>query len=175
MPSQNEKYLTIGICTLLGLMLLSIFLDKDHQVVKQKQAKQNNESLNRSLQDVAKKIEFQQMKAQLENQMTAPKLGENSTMSSESDRMSGITLATEDLGMKAVKDVQLDRRPSSPTAEDRIEQEIELKKFMSEYNKNLNKAYLKEFVENAREGGYHVVLNDQSEVIKVQKIRKSPR
>ena len=53
-----------------------------------------------------------------------------------------------------------------------IQNEIFNQQKWDEYSKNYREEYAKQFVENARRGGYKVILNDEFKVISVTPIRK---
>lgn len=192
MVSQNEKNLMFIIIALLVIVLIGIFSD---QTVLSRQfhvrdggrpkdprqgslTKENLKTINRSLQEVNKKRELEAMRVQIENQMTAQQLEASSLSSTEREQaISGgapapIDLVGEDRAVKVYQAAKSQNRryeiDSLPP--ERIDQTLELRRFVGEYDKKLNQAYMRTFLENAQRDGLVVQLNEAGEVMGVRKL-----
>ena len=86
-----------------------------------------------------------------------------------------LSLEQESHGESVVKDLHEVMRSSDDkykTPGDVIDQRLSRNQFLSDYDNKYENEYIRRFINNAREQGYQVELNDQLEVVD---IREAPR
>ena len=193
MPSKSEKNLIVIIITLLIIVLIGILSDRtglapqfhvrDSSTGDPRQGsltRDNLKTINRSLQEVNKKRELESLRVQIENQMTAHGLEASSLSSQEKEQaLSGSTTSPIDLvGEDRAKGAYIAANPNpnrydiQTLPSERIDQTLELRKFVGEYDRRLDQAYMRAFLENARRDGLDVEVNEVGEVIKVRRISR---
>ena len=64
-----------------------------------------------------------------------------------------------------------ERRYDTPlTPKERINSALEMRRWMKDYEEHQIQEYIREYVENAREQGYEVKINDKLEVVEIRRI-----
>ncbi len=140
---------------------------------------QLNQQISLSMQDTLKKQELKALAVELENHESIkklPRLGLQTDPSSvkNSNRSYGLDLRQD----RSTDEILEDLRPSGDSRqqqyrpEDLINSELANRVWKSEYDRDLQAAYIRQFVENAREAGLAVQLNSDLEVVSITRIEQ---
>jgi hypothetical protein len=131
-------------------------------------------AVNKHLLSTSEKIEFDRQKAVIENSQYA-----NDFRSGKSGRPAyqpdnNLDLSTDSRSSTIVDDIGRGKKAPSDfqTPDEIVQSDIFNDQQSAEYSQAYKEAYAKQFVENARKGGYNVILTDDFKVKSVQPIRK---
>lgn len=132
------------------------------------------ESVNKHLTSTNDRIEFSRQRMALENARAAKDLRETVAQPTYLPERSGVDLSTDPRGYEIANELgrgsRFESMPSSPDEE--IQKELFNAQQNAEYTKAYKDEYARQFIENARKGGWLVELNDDYKVISVRPIRK---
>ena len=131
------------------------------------------EVLNKHLQETSTRIDTQQFSQKWQNNKYIPKVGDRLRMAPQRDNFAthGVDMAADKNSASLQQDASrgsLEIASSSPHSE--VMGEIANQQRMEIYKEQADEEYKKEFIENARQNGYHIELTDDGRVKKVFKI-----
>jgi hypothetical protein len=175
-PSQNnnknESYLLVVMIVLAIVLLLK---DQIFQIRRQGQSNYNSveelplglqSRINSHLKDGARKTEILKEKMELEN---AEAMDLNSTqpmLTAEERRVYRLRLDQENMNKKLAEEFESknnkNRRPLTP--DERLAQKLERDQYIQDYNKKYEDEYVRQFIENARNKGVNIRLDDDLNV-----------
>lgn len=169
----KKRVLWLLLFVLLGLFALYFYDSSSTGAISRASARR----INDILQDTARTKELRALQVKIENAETAPALdNESAALASlvDRDRKYGVDLVQE----KHIENVADDtKKPDGMDLSDLPDEKVNLallhRKWLSDYDKRLNKQYVEAFIANARDAGYNVLLNDNLEVVGVKRIPQS--
>lgn len=171
----------VALLLLIGaIVLLILYLGSDGKKKKSLETSQAvksekyEKSVNKHLMVTNETIEMQRQRMEIENARFAKDLDAASAQPKYVAPQEGADLAT-DHRASDIADLlgRGERKPESfETPNDIIQKELFNRQQMDEYSKAYKEEYARQFVENARRGGYKVQLDDNFKVISVSPIRK---
>ena len=131
--------------------------------------------MDKALQDAAKRTELESQRMDLDNKKWAPKIDESRIGLMQKrpyDSYQGFTKEVpEDKAADVYADVSHgDRYEYEGHPGPRIESLLARRKFVHEYDKASREEYVRQFLANALKEGYLIQLNDQLEVVRVQRV-----
>lgn len=131
--------------------------------------------VNRHLIMTNKKIELERERARLEHLADTPEVGDSILPRARPNTLYGVDHGSDRNELNAVRD--LERAPdiniSSPDAV--IQAEMADKQAIAESERRFREEYARQFIANARAGGYDIELDDNFVVTKVRKIKAAPK
>jgi hypothetical protein len=130
--------------------------------------------VNKHLMYTNDKVELQRQRIQVENAQALSKGGGRAAPPQVAYSNDGkLDLSSEDHASEIAKELgRGPRRPEFNTPEDIVQQDLYNAQQAAEYNEAYREEYARQFVENARRGGYKVILSeDLSRVMSVTPIR----
>ncbi|MCC7403360.1 MAG: hypothetical protein IT288_03095 [Bdellovibrionales bacterium] len=133
--------------------------------------------MDRALQDVATRSEMNESRALLDNAKLAPAIDETRIgllQRTPYDSYRGFPHEeVENREGQVLQDlVPADRYAYEGHPDVKIQALMARRKFVNEYDRSLREEYVRQFLENARREGYAIQLNDQLEVVRVQRLPK---
>ncbi len=167
----KKRVLWLLLFVILGLFALYFYDSSTSDVARRKASARR---INDILQDTARTKELRALQVQMENAETAPKLdNESAALASlvDRDRKYGVDLVQE-MHQEEVADhtKKSDGMDISGLPDEKVNIALLHRKWLSDYDKRLNKQYVEAFLANARDAGYNVLLNDNLEVVAVKRI-----
>lgn len=191
--SRKEDRVLYFISFLLLLALVGILADKEvrrklgqyahnQNLAARKLNRQDLQKINWEMQRAAKLQEIQAQQVQLENalaressegQIEFASTLEERAAATNGEGIQPIDLVPEDKASVAYQETKFRREyyDRSRLPGERINQNIEMRQFTLSYDKMANKAFIQQFVENARQDGFAVEVDDLGRVTKVQRLR----
>lgn len=134
------------------------------------------EIANRNLFLTAKQIELEQQKAEVENKLTAPFVGQKIIDQTHQMKPQGVDHSVDRSEEIAYRDLGRDRRDVAMYGPQHvIQRDLYEQQQLAHYTEEYQKEYARQFLENARRAGYEVTLSPDYVVLSVRKIRQSPR
>jgi hypothetical protein len=120
-------------------------------------------------------IENEQKRIWIENINSAKDLSSTSSQPNYKVPTEGIELNVDNRATELADLLGRGAKKENPISDpnDVIQNEIFNQQLWDEYSKTYREEYAKQFVENARRGGYKVILNDDFKVISVTPIKKT--
>lgn len=169
----KKRVLWLLLFVLLGLFALYFYDSSTTEAISRASARRVNDIL----QDTARTKELRELQVKIENAETAPALdNESAALASliDRDRKYGVDLVQE----RHIEDVADQTKKSegmdlSGLPDEKVNLALLHRKWLSDYDKRLNKQYVEAFLANARDAGYNVLLNDNLEVVAVKRIPQS--
>jgi hypothetical protein len=133
--------------------------------------------MDRALQDVATRTEMNEARAMLDNSKLAPAIDETRIgllQRTPYDAYRGYPHEqVENREGQVLEDlVPADRYAYEGHPDVKIQALLARRKFVNEYDRSIREEYVRQFLENARREGYAIQLNDQLEVVRVQRLPK---
>ncbi len=131
-------------------------------------------SVNHHLLVTGDTIDNQRKKIWIENINSAKDLSSTSSQSNYKVPTEGAELNVDDRSTELADLLGRGARKESPILDpnDIIQNELFNQQQWDEYSKAYREEYAKQFIENARRGGYKIILNDDFKVISATPIRK---
>lgn len=176
---QKEKNKSLGFLFLLGAVGLAFaYVNNDSsqttisETLKRDEIHQQN--VNKHLMYMNDRVEYQKKKVELENdlalQNSLKTKGQSASHQKDDHRLD---LSYEDPSIDMAKELgRGDKKEEIWTAEDAVQKDLYAAQQEAQYNQAYKEEYARQFVENARRGGYKVILSeDLSRVISVTPIR----
>lgn len=170
----------------LALVGLSLLISKPssksgsgHEVLSSVSTKSNPnlDAVNFHLQQMNRSRELRQGWMDSENQELAPSLEGSEELEPEDLKKPTLSYGLDFKQEESAEDVFNDITESTstpsgvPTPDERIRSRVNQKHWEAEYDKALNKAYVDEFVNKAKEQGYRVRVNKNLDVTGVRKLK----
>lgn len=176
---DQPKFLVLLLFIGAAVLAVSYFDSSDTAKVKENKPavapKQVAESsVNSHLMYTNDKIELQRRALELENARTLNKAFKRNSEQSAYVNPNKLDLSAEDHST-AIAEVlgRGEKKQEIQSPEEIVQQEIYMAEQAAEYNEAYREEYARQFVENARRGGYKVILSsDLSRVISVTPIRR---
>ncbi len=170
----KKRVLWLLLFVIFGLFALYFYDSSTSDVARRKAS---SGRINDILKDTARTRELRALQVQLENAASAPKLdNESAALASliDRDRKYGVDLVQE-MHQEEVADhtKNSDGMDISGLPDEKVNMALLHRKWLSDYDKRLNKQYVEAFLANARDAGYNVLLNDNLEVVAVKRIPQS--
>lgn len=136
--------------------------------------KTDESSVNSHLMFTNDKIEFQRKSIEVENARALNEAFKRKFEQSAYVNPNKLDLSSEDHAAIIAEVLgRGEKKQDIQTPEDIVQQEIYMAEQAAEYNQAYREEYARQFVENARKGGYKIILSeDLSKVISVTPIRK---
>jgi len=172
--AEERKRRLLFIVLLIMLGLFALLFVNNPKSTKLKAATVNR--INRYLQDTAKMHELRTLQVQAENAQ-AEKLN-NADMELASvldrDRQYGVDLV-QDRHQENVYEETKGEDPMdlSDLPQEKIDAKLLHHKWLNDYNKRIDKQYVDIFLANARAAGFEVILNENLDVVKINRIPQS--
>lgn len=170
---KDKKYL------LLLLLLLLLGFSAHFLLENPKAAKLNPTTvnrINRYLQDVAKIHELRAMQVNVENSQAEKLDNSEAQLASiiDRDRQYGVDLV-QDRHQETVYEETKGEDPMdlSDLPQEKIDARLLHHKWLNDYNKRLDRQYVDIFLANARAAGFEVLLNENLDVVRIQRIPQS--
>lgn len=135
--------------------------------------KQIETMVNRHLIMTNKQIELQQEKARLENHSSLPAVGERILPRGRPNYNKGVDLSPDRNEMNAARDLEQVKELNLASPHVEIQSEIADREAQAQYEEMYRREYARQFIENARAGGYEVQLDANFTVLSVKKINKN--
>lgn len=129
--------------------------------------------VNKHLMYTNDKLEFQRQRAQVENSQALNKASRSSPPLTAYSNDQKLDLSSEDHASEVAQELgRGQRKEEYTTPGDIVQQDLYNAQQAAEYNQAYREEYARRFVENARRGGYKVILSeDLSRVMSVTPIR----
>lgn len=131
-------------------------------------------NVNRHLMLTNEKMEMERKRMAVENFQTADRFQDVKAQKAYRPSQQELDLSTDSRGYEIANEIRRGpKQNSEPTTPDEVVQaELYLREQANQYDAAYREEYARQFVENARRGGYRVKLSDDlSRVISVQPIR----
>lgn len=159
------------------LLLAVIFQSKEPKqppaAASSPTAKNLNDQINKHLHDLELKKSFNKMSAQLEWEDSYSELP-SETMKDE-ELPKHLDANVYDPASKVYADLNPDQKGiRTVLPSERIQSKIANRGWVKEYDHEIRKEYVYAFIDNMRRDGYDVRINDNLEVVSVQKMRAPP-
>ena len=182
--SQEKKKTFAPTLVALLLLLTAAFLVWSSREVQPREpgplskAKNYDDLVNLHLQETYKNIQRQQIQAEIANDKEAPSLSE--TAPNKINRPQDLSLEfKQDPRIKEIP--EMTGRAVKPELPDDVDPKVVIQKRLheeqrwNEYSQAYREAYAKQFIENARRGGWDIKLNHEFKVLSVKPIKKDNR
>lgn len=135
---------------------------------------ETNEVVNKHLSITSQALEIKRKKMNIENQFSAPQIGESVVSKEQKPKDYGVDHSADTNESNAYEDLNRYRHELRATDPDRIiRDQIAEQEDTAEYDQAYREEYARQFIENARRNGYEVKLNSDYVVISVKKIKSS--
>lgn len=189
---QSKDYVLLALLAFFMIVLLSLFftpkkegvghhsnqtqeLDTAQAFVSDTSDKES-QIINQHLQEVHRDLELARMTVEVENAEMAPELRENHLSYRVDDayrgeRLLGLKMEQEDTADRVYRDLARPdggRKHWSP--DETINDRLALRQWVNEYDQKLQQYYIEQFLQNARDAGYEVELNQELEVVRVRNV-----
>lgn len=169
-----QKWLPVGILVASGGLLLYAMNDtgpapKTHSA----RSERVQETVNKHLERTAEQLEMQRRRMQIENSRLVMNYDSSVAERAYTPPSEGVELQQADSSSAVARDLgvnNIKQLPSNPT--DLIHSQLFEQQQARQYNEAYKKEYARQFIENARRGGYEVRLSDDFKVESVKPIRK---
>lgn len=170
-----QKWLPVGILVASGGLLFYAMTDHGPSPKKEQSARSVHvqETVNKHLERTAEQLEMQRKRMQIENSRLV--MDYDSTVAehpyvppregSELMQAESAQAVARDLGVNEIKSL-----PSNPT--DLIHSQLFERQQAQQYNEAYKKEYARQFIENARRGGWEIQLTPDYKIQSVRPIRK---
>lgn len=158
-----------------GLVFLYLGEDSAKSSTKKLvQSSQYEKSVNRHLMMTNERIQMEQQKMQLESSSLLNKGARANHPERAYRNDNSLDLSHDQRAQEMARELgRGERQESFETPDDVIQREVMNNQQMAEYSDEYKKEYARQFVENARRGGYKVILSDDlSRVKSVTPIRQ---
>lgn len=171
-PQQYLPLLLIG-----GAAVLLVFAlagkSKSKKIESAAHAEKAQNFVNQHLRKTAERIELQQRQMSLRNWQLANEYGQTVAGKAYTPPKEGAHLREQTTAQEVAKDLGRDDAPKSIPNDpmNLVQQQLFQAQEMSKYDDAYRKEYARQFVENARRGGYDIKLSDDYRVLSVKKIR----
>lgn len=174
-----QQYLPIAVLAVAG-GLLYFGLQDGHQgprdTAPDARSAKAQQVVNKHLEQTAEQLEMQRRRMQIENTKLQMDYASTAPERAYTAPREGAELLQDQRSESVAEDLGVDRRQTLPTNPmDLIHHQL----FEEQRNKAVSDAYKKEyarqFVENARRGGYDVQLSDDFRVLSVRPLRRPSR
>jgi hypothetical protein len=131
------------------------------------------ERVNAHLSQTAEQLEMQKKRMQVENARLALSFRESNTGTGYTPQREGAELKEDARSQNVAQDLGLDElKRASSNPMDMIHHQLFEEQKLQLMDEAYKKEYARQFIENARRGGYDVKLNDEYKVISVKPARK---
>lgn len=171
--SSKKRLLVLLLLLVFGLSAV-FFYDQGHSG---KLSAATIGRINMHMQNIAKARELRQLQVQADNAEMAPAIdNESAALASliDRDRKFGVDLVQEAHQEEVLDQTKNDEGMDlSDLPDEKVNIRLLHRKWLNEYDKRLNKQYVNAFLENARDAGYEVLLNDNLDVVQVKRIPQS--
>ena len=178
---SNDSSRSLAILLLVGAFLLLVFgLGNDSQkkavngapaIVK---TEKFEKAVNKHLMTTNEQLRMQEQRMILENARSTKDIDANFQKPIVKHHSEGVDLSHDnraaDIATLMGRGEQPNNAPQDPN--DIIQRELFTKEKMEEYSKAYRDEYARQFIENARRGGYKVQLSDDYKVLSVVPIKK---
>lgn len=163
-----------------ALVLVVVFQSEDKKEVKASSpasvsvpsAKALNEVINRHMQDFELKKDIKRMHAELEwedNQAKMP-----SAIPEEGEKPQVMDASVYDHASKVYADLNPDEKGiRTVLPSERIQSKLANRQWLKEYDQETRRQYIYAFIDNMRKDGFNVKLNNNLEVVGVERFRPS--
>ncbi len=178
---NNEKKILSIILLLLAFICLILFLTPEQEIDLSSVAHnvggflQHQDKINLHMSLTEKQILLKQQQTDLQNTLTAPVIGD-SIFSDKLKKtyMEGVDMSSDRNEASVIQDLRSKPELHFERPDQIIQGELLDKESGREFQESYRQVYAKQFVENARRGGYEVVLDDNFVVVSVRKLKKDP-
>lgn len=138
------------------------------------QAQRFEQKVNRHLFQTSQSLELNRQRAALEAARLSGQTVNAGPAIDPEKESHPLDLSTDSRNDSLVKDLDREsKQPSLPkTPSELVQAELFEQEQLAAYSEEYKRAYAQKFIENARQAGYLVKLNDQYKVISVQPLRK---
>lgn len=169
-----QQWLPVGILAIAGVLLYSGLTSKDEVGAKAEHKAKVQATVNKHLERTAEELEMQRRRAQIENARLALDYQNSAPGQAYKNPREGIDLERDLREERVAED--LGRGESSPDGPnnpmDLIHQQIFVDQKNHEADEAYKREYARQFIENARRGGYEVRLSEDYRVLSVKPIRR---
>lgn len=133
-------------------------------------AKALNEQINKHLQEMELKKSFNQMSAELEWDYSRSALPSEMPNSEDENQPQVLDTSVQDAASKVYADLNPDEKGMRTVLPaERIQSRIAHRQWTKEYDQSLRREYVHAFVDNMRNDGFQVKINEDLEVVAVEK------
>jgi hypothetical protein len=182
--SNKERSLLLALLLFIGAgVLLFMSIDSDEKSpstnTPQQSARERmrgadwERSVNKHLFQTNERMNMQRQKMQVENSKDAPRMWETKTQNAYKQN-NGVDLSTDQRGYDIANDlgrgVRSNEAPKSP--HEIVQGELFNEQETEAYTQAYKQEYARQFIENARRGGYEVQLSDDFRVLSVKPYRR---
>lgn len=173
---KKDKSYLLGLTLLLlsGIfMFLYLLPDEKPKLNKTVQNEKEFESkVNKHLFSTSQKMELQRKKMEIETADIAAKRPSQSQNEESPERGVDFTPDPRATALLNILRREVNGSPGPEGSNDLIQTELFELEQLQHYSEEYKKEYARQFVENARQAGYNVKMNDQYKIISVTPIRK---
>ena len=157
-----------------GLVFLYLSAGSPKPTQKLQKSAQYEKAVNRHLMMTNDRIQLEQQKMQLESARLLDKGAKAKNPQSAYQNENILDLNHDQRALEMARELgRGEREERLETPDDVIQREVLNQQQMHEYSEEYKREYARQFVENARRGGYKVILSeDLSRVISVTPIRR---
>lgn len=170
---DKKKSFLPFIFILLGLLLILFNFSESPSSKNHKIDEVQQQKVNAHLQWTQKKIEMDEAKAKMEMQKNLqtlpPGSGKNSRSSNKNLDLS-YDKSSEEFAQSVERGSKPDQLPTDPN--ELIQTKIFQDQQLAEYTEAYKQEYVRRFIQNARNQGWDIKVNDQYKVISARPIRK---
>jgi hypothetical protein len=179
--SKKERSLLLALLLFVGAgLLLFMSLESPKQKTSEASARERikgpewEKKVNHHLFSTNEDIDFQRQKMQIENRRLAPEIYNTRKQNAYKDSNQGVDLSTDSRGYEIANELGRGSRENGApqTPHEVVQGEIFNEQQRDEYTDAYKKEYARQFVENARRGGYDVKLSDDFKVLSVRPLRR---
>lgn len=178
---QKERSMLIALILFIGagvLIFMSLGSDKEKAkgtgAAAKTKTSEYQKNVNRHLMLTNEKMEMERKRMAVENFQSADRFQDSKEQKAYRPSDQGLDLSTDTRGYDIANEIRRGPKqeglPSTP--DEVVQAELYLREQANQYDEAYREEYARQFVENARRGGYRVKLSDDlSRVISVQPIR----
>jgi hypothetical protein len=173
-PKKDKSYLIALLLLLLSGVCVMLFLTPDKKPPRSTatnvKSKEYEEKVNEHLFRTAQKIELGREKMEVETSGLAHSRLKPAAASTGTNR---VDLSVDPRAESLVKDLRRDGKetPGTKNPNEIIQTELYEQEQLQNYSEEYKREYARQFVENAKNAGYRVIINDQFKVISVTPLR----
>lgn len=181
MGSDNKKDNPLFLVLLLFIgagALFFMYMKSPAELPKSKDPRVSSEkfekSVNKNLMLTNENIEMAQKRMQIENSEYAKEFSSTAAQKAFAAENKGLDLSADTGAAEVANDLGRGEKRSDTAIDPHeiVQGEMLYNQQSAEYNKAYKEEYARQFVENARRGGYKVILSDDYKVLSVTPIRK---
>ncbi len=170
--SSSDKAILV-IFALAGALLVFGFIDKSFLSEKKVDRSKMQAAVNRHLLKTAEQLEMQKKRMQIESTKLNMTYLESKADQAYQPPKEGVNLIENQNSESVASDLtETAAKGLTSNPMELIQHDLFVEEQRQKLSENYKKEYARQFIENARRGGYDIKLNDDFKIISVKPIRK---